>query len=72
MVMNEWHELLWCECDDEVPIIREGMVYCQNCNAPTSCEFCGVNNIATVIHGDYAVCKDHEQDAIDNVENRRW
>jgi hypothetical protein len=62
MVINEW-----CKCGNKIPVIKEGVVFCENCNSIVPCEFCEAK--ATVILTGYFTCELH---AIDNVVGRKW
>lgn len=62
----------WCKCDWPNTRMKDEVVICVNCEGIIECELCDDKQLATVIHIDYTVCKNHEWNAIDNVASRRW
>lgn len=65
----------WCDCGRLIPNARieNNILICNDCNKPIKCEFSFLDDsehAAQLIHVDYAVCKRHEQAAIDNVSSR--
>jgi hypothetical protein len=73
-VGETWETAEWCDCDCQTPVDPEtpnGIILCEKCNNPIRCEICDDYNFARIIHCDYVVCFDHENDAVSNARDRR-